>query len=104
MNIKNETRVLFIYSVKTGRTNLRLYAVIRGDKGLEHLGIISGGINEAIENARERGILDEVRYIVDLDSTTSVGTHASNIRQEWINDILRILTILEKEIVRLIGM
>ncbi|MCD6428585.1 MAG: hypothetical protein J7L12_03090 [Desulfurococcales archaeon] len=103
MNVKNETRVLFIYSVKTGKINLSLYAVIRGDKGLEHLGIVSGGISRVVENARERGILDEVRYIVDLDNTTSIRMHASNIRQEWISDILKILTVLEKEIVRLIG-
>jgi len=101
--IKNETRVLFIYSVKTGKIDLRLYAVIRGDKGLEHLGVISGGIDEVIENARKRGILDEVRFIVDLDGATLAGTHTSSIRQKWVSDILKILSTLEREIVRLIG-
>jgi len=104
VNVKHETRVLFIYSIKSCKNSLRLYAVIRGDKGLEHLGIISGGVGEVVENARKRGILDEVRYIVDLDDAVSVSALAESVRQEWIDSISRILAVLEREIVRLIGM
>ena len=106
MTLKNETRVLFIYSMKSSKINtkLKFYAIIRGNKGLEHLGIVVNDVEDIIESLRRKGVLDEVRVIVNLDSVTSLQRQPSSIRPEWTSHVLKIFDILEKEVVRLIGM
>ncbi len=106
MTLKSETRVLFIHSIKSSKNNIKLkfYAIIRGNKGLEHLGMVENDVKDVIESLRRKGILDEVRVIVNLDSVTSLQRQPSSIRPEWTSHVLKIFDILEKEVVRLIGM
>ncbi|MCD6278334.1 MAG: hypothetical protein J7J11_01485 [Desulfurococcales archaeon] len=105
MILKSETRVLFIYTIKYGKINagLKFYAIIRGDKGLEHLGLAASNIEDIIYELRRRGILDEVRVIVSLDSPALPYKSIGGVKPVWIRRILKILSTLEKEVVRLIG-
>ena len=59
--IKDEVRVLIVHYLSK---DLLIYLVLRGVKGVEHLGLVNGGINDLINYLSSTNLIDEVRYIV----------------------------------------
>jgi|GEM_PF-926013 hypothetical protein len=59
--IKDEVRVLIVHYLSS---DLLIYLVLRGVKGVEHLGLINGSFNDLINYLSSTNLMDEVRYIV----------------------------------------
>ncbi len=59
--IKDEVRVLVVDYIDDG---LIIYVIQRGTKGIEHLGVVKGGLEELRDHLRSNNLIDEVRYVV----------------------------------------
>ncbi len=58
--IKDEVRVLVAEYVNH---ELILYVIQRGAKGLEHLGVVKGGVKELYEHLKSNNLISEVKYL-----------------------------------------
>lgn len=59
--IKDEVRVLVVDYVTD---DLMIYVIQRGIKGVEHLGVVHGGLKELQDHLRSNNLINEVKYIV----------------------------------------
>jgi|Deesub1362A_J573_1020465.scaffolds.fasta_scaffold39175_2 hypothetical protein len=98
--MKREIRILLVHESKCG---FSLYAIIRGIKGIEHLALVRGGFNEALEDARIKDLLDEVRHVINLDSEIELSSITDSQLLKVIHYTKELLLNTENEIVRLIG-
>lgn len=62
--IKEEVRILIIDKVLH---NFSIYIILRGIKGMEHLGLVKGDVEDVIIHLKRIRLLDEIRYVVLYD-------------------------------------
>ncbi len=69
--MKSEVRILLSKEFTPTCLNdkMTLYLIIRGVKGIEHVGLLRGGFKELLNKLRESKVLDEVRIILSNDFT-----------------------------------
>lgn len=58
--IKDEVRVLVVDYITD---DLMIYVIQRGVKGVEHLGIVYGGIKELQDHLKSNNLINEVKYM-----------------------------------------
>lgn len=102
--MKTESRILIMKEFEDclGR-NLTLYAIVRGEKGIEHLGLTDGRSNAAVRYLHSLRLIDEVRLIINLNEPYEHELqglpYAVRLRVE---ESLKLLNALSKEVDRLI--
>ncbi len=102
--MKTESRILIMKEFEDclGRS-LTLYVVVRGEKGIEHLGLIDGRDNAAVRYLHSSRLIDEVRLIINLNEPYEHELqglpHTVRLRVE---ESLKLLNALSKEVNRLI--
>ncbi len=102
--MKTESRILIMKEFKDclGR-NLTLYAIVRGEKGIEHLGLTDGSSNTTMRYLHLSRLIDEVRLIINLNEPCEHKLqglpYAVKLR---VKESLKLLNALSKEVNRLI--
>ncbi|HDN02132.1 MAG: hypothetical protein DRO10_02360 [Thermoprotei archaeon] len=61
--MKKEVRTLLMQTLDCGDTYV-MYALLRGLKGLEHVGLVKGTYVDALNRLKETSILDEVNIVI----------------------------------------
>jgi len=102
--LKTESRILIMKEFEDclGR-NLTLYAIVRGEKGIEHLGLTDGHSDAVVRYLRSSKLIEEVRLIINYkephERVLQGLPHTARLRVE---EGLRFLEVLSKEVNRLI--
>ncbi len=104
--VKPETRILLITSRDLGQVRLTLFAIIRGVKGIEHIGLRLLDKEEVIKSLSKDPLLSEVRFIIDVDELSKNDKILKTVSDQRIKDTLRstlhILNVVINELVNLI--
>ena len=102
--MKSESRVLVLQEFEDCRGHkLTLYAIVRGEKGIEHLGMIDGHGNAVARYLSTSRLIDEVRLTVNLsESCNHVLQKIPDAAKQKIKESLRLLALLIREVNRLI--
>jgi len=100
---KREIRVLLILQDKLLDKDIVLYAIVRGVKGLEHIGLKIGSANEILNQVLKDKLMEEVRFVINVNS---VEEEVKRFNIEFLKDRLReyslILRKIHEELVNLI--
>ncbi len=65
--MKDEIRILLLKELKCNNIIETFYCIIRGFKGIEHLGLVKGDVNSVKTSPTLRNLMGEVRHVVNLD-------------------------------------
>jgi hypothetical protein len=67
--MKDEVRILLLKELKCNGIVQTFYCIIRGSKGIEHIGLVKGEVRSLNTHPYFKGLMSEVRYIIDLDAS-----------------------------------
>jgi len=98
--IKSEARILV---TEYFDSNAILYAVLRGIKGIEHVGLVGGDTRSLKDELRKSHLLDEIRYIILPDGSV-VEVHGSNLREVLDDGVRRYLVSIANEVKEMLNM
>jgi len=94
--LKKEVRILTYKTVECGLMKYTFYAVLRGVKGFEHVGVVKGGLEELIKYLKSSKVYDEVRIMYEVEELINHAEHKGVVKyalfmNSLVNEMLKYL-------------
>ncbi len=86
--MKKEARILTYKLVECSLRKYTIYAVLRGVKGFEHVGVVEGGLEALIEFLKNSRIYDEIRVVREVEELVSSGDNDIVKHAEFMNSLV----------------
>ncbi len=102
--MKSESRILIMKEFKDCQGHrLTFYVIMRGEKGIEHLGISDGDGSTVVKYLRASRLIDEVRIFINLNEfyDRELQRFPEAVKRK-VQESLKLLNALTEEVNRLI--
>ncbi len=102
--LKSEARFLILHKITVKNRSFVLYLIVRGIKGIEHLGFIEGTEDDVIRELIASKLMEEIKIILksrDLDEHKLRNIKSKELTK-YLLDLRHFIDILAKELVKLI--